>query len=548
VDDIARSRKIHIPILEVGQVTVAEIKAFPTEIMDFNVDDRWAQVFAETSGRCVGYFVARILAVRKMSSVLWRQGKSGLIDVTECYSLHVPRRAGRKIKDIDVMQVDPEVAMRFSQVFDELPPRFQSLVKVLNLATRRFSYEVPRRIVWEVLNDLIEEGVELTSFLEMLTELETMYLIKTEGHDDDARIRLLCPALGDVVMELCTPFQIQSICTALVERMEPLLLTRHFKVPLVLATLHGRLESNRELQKELWRQSYNFLLETCKRECNGEGISNRKELIEEAIEEEGFDAYEVLGNDFTLSIIRLPTVPHKFSLLTTFATPIAFGQMAHSLNVVTRNICIQMRAFHNRPHELIVKLRQDTASSYCRYKKEVKLLEEYLEENDCGVPVEELMEEARLLDSITEPAVKKDDVAIRIEAMLDIYIPSYVDPRRKRLHELIRKLRIGGIPDIVMNAPDSIRLAYLALQTPRDRNDAAQDALVVLATLNYKPIILEEYLPIMFYQTVARLRDLVLRRLSPEDLAIHRHQNSVDDLEAFLVVTALFHSRQANQS
>jgi hypothetical protein len=178
----------------------------------------------------------------------------------------------------------------------------------------------------------------------------------------------------------------------------------------------------------------------------------------------------------------------------------------------------------------------------------VKLLEEYLEENDCGVPVEELMEEARLLDSITEPAVKKDDVAIRIEAMLDIYIPSYVDPRRKRLHELIRKLRIGGIPDIVMNAPDAIRLAYLALQTPRDRNDAAQDALVVLATLNYKPIILEEYLPIMFYQTVARLRDLVLRRLSPEDLAIHRHQNSVDDLEAFLVVTALFHSRQANQS
>ncbi len=150
-------------------------------------------------------------------------------------------------------------------------------------------------------------------------------------------------------------------------------------------------------------------------------------------------------------------------------------------------------------------------------------MEEYLEENDRGVPVDELVEEARLLDTIVEPAVKKDDVEVRIEAMLD-FIPKFVDPRRTRLHELIRKLRMGGFPDIVMNAPDAIRLAYLALQTPRDRNDGAQDALVVLATLNYKPTVLEEYLPVMFYQTVARLRDLVLRQLSPEELAIHRHQ------------------------
>jgi hypothetical protein len=177
---------------------------------------------------------------------------------------------------------------------------------------------------------------------------------------------------------------------------------------------------------------------------------------------------------------------------------------------------------------------------------EVQLFEQYLAENECGVPADELVDEAILLDSIVEPALTRDEVEIKVEAMLDIYIPSYVEPRRSRVIEMVKKLHVRGIPEIVKNAPDAIRLAYLALQTPRDRNDAAQDALVVLATFMYKPTILEEYLPIMFYQTVARIRDRVLRRLSTESLGYDRQQQTVDDLEAFLVVTAFFHSKQTH--
>jgi hypothetical protein len=92
-------------------------------------------------------FQARALAVRKISSAQLRLGKPELGALSDDRCLHVPPNAVRKIKKIGVMQVDAQIAMRFLQVFDELPPRVQTLAKVLNLATRRCGFKVPRYIV-----------------------------------------------------------------------------------------------------------------------------------------------------------------------------------------------------------------------------------------------------------------------------------------------------------------------------------------------------------------------------------------------------------------
>jgi hypothetical protein len=48
-----------------------------------------------------------------------------------------------------------------------------------------------------------------------------------------------------------------------------------------------------------------------------------------------------------------------------------------------------------------------------------------------------------------------------------------------------------------------------------------------------------EHLAITKYQTVARLRTKIFRKLSPGLLAIFKHQHTVDDLEVFFIVTAL---------
>jgi hypothetical protein len=115
----------------------------------------------------------------------------------------------------------------------------------------------------------------------------------------------------------------------------------------------------------------------------------------------------------------------------------------------------------------------------------------------------------------------------------------------ERLYSLVAKLREEGIPEVVMNAQPAIRRAYEALQVPKNRNDAAQDALMTLATLNWKPKPVPEQLCLIYYQTVARLRNKVLKRLTPKQLVGFRHQQSVDDLEAFLVVTPLLYRLQA---
>jgi hypothetical protein len=75
-------------------------------------------------------------------------------------------------------------------------------------------------------------------------------------------------------------------------------------------------------------------------------------------------------------------------------------------------------------------------------------------------------------------------------------------------------------------------------------SDAAQDAIMTLATLNWKPRPVPEFLPILYYTTVSRIRNKVLRRLTETELIIYRHQHTVCDLEVFLVVTALLYAAQ----
>ena len=70
---------------------------------------------------------------------------------------------------------------------------------------------------------------------------------------------------------------------------------------------------------------------------------------------------------------------------------------------------------------------------------------------------------------------------------------------------------------------------------------------MTLATMNFKPKQVPEYLPLLHYQPVARIRNKVLRRLNDAELAVMRHQQSIDDLEAFLVVPALLYQAAAKE-
>lgn len=127
--------------------------------------------------------------------------------------------------------------------------------------------------------------------------------------------------------------------------------------------------------------------------------------------------------------------------------------------------------------------------------------------------------------------------------VLNSYIPYFVESRLKKLRDLVDEFRQQtGVPEVVQSSPTALRRAYEALQSSQCKNDAAQEALLIMASMNWKPRDIPEYLPSRHYQTVARLRNAVLRRLDESELAVLIHQQSVCDLEAFLIVTPLLYS------
>jgi hypothetical protein len=80
-------------------------------------------------------------------------------------------------KDVEVaidqsVYDDPAAATRmwFSLIFDELPPLFQTFLKVLSIANRTGFFKLPGSIMWMVLNDLIANGVEHGVFQFCLTK------------------------------------------------------------------------------------------------------------------------------------------------------------------------------------------------------------------------------------------------------------------------------------------------------------------------------------------------------------------------------------------
>ena len=151
-----------------------------------------------------------------------------------------------------------------------------------------------------------------------------------------------------------------------------------------------------------------------------------------------------------------------------------------------------------------------------------------------------LESEFEMLTFFCNPADASQDVETKAMMALEQLIPINIAARRQRLIELVRRFREkGDIPPVMLTAPVPLRLAYEALRVNKNRSDAAQDALMRLASSNWKPQAAPEFLPVLHpaRQSVPQLRDRTLKQVS-----LTETQQSVDDLEAFLVVTAVLNA------
>jgi hypothetical protein len=315
VNDISRSNEsLQIPIVRVGEAKQEELRTMFRDLSDMEVEDRWLDAYSEASGNCAGYFIERVAAIRTQSSKLWSEGKRPYAETTEKLVLHLPYGLVRRNKTFPVMEVSAEIAMRFHQIFDELPPLCQTALKVLTVSSRNgFIYHLPQLILWEVLNDLIADGIEWDVFTTMVSELAHLDIVKIESNDEKDVLSYQCPAFADVAYDVSTPVQIQCIALALGERLLPRL-NDSFVVPLVMASLHHLIGRTDSISRDYWIKGYNMFMDESIRWS--ETHKNKwKECIADEISSTGCSACEILGEQFCFTKFEPRTVGKILPLL-----------------------------------------------------------------------------------------------------------------------------------------------------------------------------------------------------------------------------------------
>lgn len=534
-------KSVDIPIITVGRASQHELEVMYSDMIDMPLDRKLLETLFEASGFLAGYFIERAAAIRRSLGVTYEKGTRPLAEVSKSLTFHVRGGCYQKIRDIDVMAVSSEVAMRYAQLFDELPPLYQTLIKCLALGSRKRFFAFSTKLLWEVLNDLIADGVEHDEVSAAIHELEQMFLV-TENREDSS-VSFTSPALGDIAFDVCTPSQIQRLSSTIVDRLQMC----PIKSPNCILVMADLLEiSGGEAADvvNLWRKSFEIFIRNRDQMDSIEG-ERWNEILEEEIIEHDYEVSSVLGKDYKPIIVEREdgTLDPRHGLLKIYASPVAFGPMGHTLNVITRNMFHHQRDFYMKQKSYSNRLRRATESALNRYVIELGIVEEFLKDlGDLGSSIS-LEEEVNLIQSLASAASSEAELHEKVVSMLDHYIPVFVENRRLRLVDAVNNLKGKGIPSVMEAAPDPLKKAYIVLQEKRNRNDVGQEALMILAASNWRPRLLPEQLPILYYQTVARVRNRVLRRA---DLTLFKHNQCIDDLEAFLLVTALLYQAQDN--
>jgi hypothetical protein len=547
VYDITRSHKsLHIPIVKVGEATKEELQTMSREITGVVLSKRNIDITAPASGFCTGYFAERNGGYRTVSSKLWSEGKPGLTEMNNKLEASIPPGSRRAVLTMPVMLLGGEVAMRFSHVFDLLPPLFQTFCKVLAISSRTAFYKLPKATIWSVLNDLIADGVENDEHNIVVDEMIEMNLLKIEIDGKDEVLSFQCPALGDIAFDVCTPIQLKSIARALIERLEPHRM-QHFTMPFVIANLLDLVGDEYKEKEELWLQGYNIFTQESK-SWHIDKVVEWREIIADEIRALGCNHPEtVMGYDanFKYSFVK-SSVSKTMNLLKQYHSPIALGPLGLYLSVITVHVYFLCGEYYGFHEDRMTQVRSDLLSGCTKYMREVDVIERYLSKHGFLADADLLQNERRLINEIKLPAKSMEDVEQKASILYDDFIPTHVVDRVSRIHKLVQKLRKLEAPDIIQTSEKTVRLAYEAFKAPQLPCECAQDAIMIMATRNWKARPIEEHLPLYYLQTLVRIRNKILKQISDMELLFWKHRQSPIDLEAFLIISSLIYKSQEN--
>ena len=562
VDDITRShRNLSVPIVEVGQATLEQFKELTSTMTMSTFSDRLLYTGSAAAGYCAGYFIERVAAISQIAPLRLKQGLPTLIAMTDELETTIPPGCLRKYRKVSVMEVGPHIAMRYGHVYDELPPIMQVFCKILAVVSQTEFYWAPRNRIWEVMNDLIAQGVDDDMMTALLDELKGMYVIRIWVVDGVEYIKFQSPGMADVSMDVCTSVQIENIGRAWISRLETDTAS-NFRIYLVLAWLHNTVDpcqmcpEHTSQCKRLWQEGYKSMLKTSKEEGWEMTRVNRwKEVIASEIVEAGRDVRNILGSDFSYNVEHITTVDADFVRLLMYRGPIGLGPLGNTLSIISVLLTKEIRfcVGHDDPAKE-EEFRRHKQSACQRYVLEVEIIEELLAEYSLGTEIESLNAERTSIERLSTPACDKSGVYDLAKILVHVILPCFVEPRLERLRILADKLEGADMPPFVANVncvaiKDAYRIMFemfCGCNSQGGEVDCAQHALMVLATRGWEPRPTPEPMNHLKRQTVARLRNAVVQKLSEGQLHYSRHQQSAVDLKAFLITTALLFNAQDN--
>jgi hypothetical protein len=148
-EDLSRSnRSISIPVIRLGEASEQELRQMFNDCMDVELDDSSFELLAKSSRYGAGCFIERCVAIgTDLGCTSW---KKATFRLNQKMKLQLADNSMRKVKKLPLTLIRPEISMRFTLIFDELPPLFQTLLKVLGIATRTEFFKLQRSVMWEV--------------------------------------------------------------------------------------------------------------------------------------------------------------------------------------------------------------------------------------------------------------------------------------------------------------------------------------------------------------------------------------------------------------
>ena len=358
--------------------------------------------------------------------------------------------------------------------------------------------------------------------------------------------------LADIALDVCTPDQLENIAKAWIGRLMPDM-GSDFRVKLVMAWLHHMIDPcakcTYQTSKSIryWKDGFDDMMKAAKEEdWSPEKLERWKEVIAAEIEAGHKDPRKVLGPGFDYNQECPDQVGPAFMQIFMYRAPIAFGPMGNTASVLGNMIVKEVKFFEDSSEDLVA-IQGFKSSASKRYLEERALVEEYLAKYDLQTSDEDLKGESEVVEKLMQPANDRNEAIEHGVVFMIELMGNYGEKRLEKLRELVTDhLDSVPPPSFVVDCPHSaiptaykIMFGHHACMTQANEVDSAQHALMVLASRGWQPRPTPEPMKHLLRQSVARIRNVIVRKLSEGQKFYQRHQQSSVDLKAFLLTTAL---------